>query len=129
MTLIKLLSRQIRPSTVVREPNCLKMLSEEKFVVPPVGFCEHKDCVMKGEEREYRKQNSFLYRDNTCDAEQIVAIVISDAEGNTFEQEVKKKQETKDKPTKSIHLDIFNDKVETETTGSCKVRRHKVDII
>ena len=103
------------------------MLTEEKFVVPPVGSCEHRDCVMKVEEREYRKQNSFLYRDNTCDAEQIVAIVISDVEGNTFEQEVKQKQETKDKPTKSIYLDIFNDKAETERTGGCKVRRHKVN--
>ena len=104
----------------------MKMLSEEKFVVPPVGACDHKDCVLKVEEREYRKQNSFLYRDNTCDAEQIVAIVISNVEENTFLQEVKKKQGLKDKPTKHI-LDIFNDKAENETTGGCKVRRHKVD--
>ena len=103
------------------------MLSEEKYVVPPVGSCDHRECVMKVEEREYRKHNSFLYRDNTCDAEQIVAIIISNVEGNTFEQEVKKKQDLKDKPTKHIYLDIFNDKAENETTGGCKVRRHKVD--
>ena len=94
----------------------MKMLSEEKFVVPPLGSCEHKDCVMKVEERKYRKQNSFLYRNNNCDAEQIVAIVISHVEGNTFEREVKKKQCMKD-----------NEKAETKTTEGCKVRRHKVD--
>ena len=128
MTLINLLSSQSksRPTTALRNPNCMKMLSEEKFVVPTVGACDHNDCVLKVEEMEYRKQNSFLYRDNTCDAEQKVAIVISNVEGNTFEQEVKKKQGLKDKPTKHI-LDIFNDKAENETTGGCKVRRHKVD--
>ena len=105
----------------------MKMLSEEKFVVPTVGACDHNDFVLKVEEMEYRKQNSFLYRDNTCDAEQIVAIIISNVEGNTFEQEVKQKQDWKDKPTKSMCLDIFNYKAENETSGDCKIRRHKVD--
>ena len=106
----------------------MKMMSEERFVVPPIGSCEHKDCVMKLKEREYRKQNSFLYRDNNCDAEQIVAIVISDVEENTFEQEVKKKQDFKEKPTKSI-FDIFNENTDNKSTGDCKVRRHKVNML
>ena len=104
----------------------MKMMSEEKFVVRPVGCCEHRDCVMRVREREYRKQNSFLYRDNHCDAEHLVAIVVSEVDGDTFEQEVKKKQDLKDKPEKGI-LDIFNEKTNNNSTEGCKVRRHKVN--
>ena len=60
----QLLSRQSHPRrpTVVRKPNCLKMLPEEKSVVPPVGSCECKDCVMKVEKREYRKHKDCVMK-------------------------------------------------------------------
>ena len=38
------------------------MLPEEKSVVPTVGSCEHKDCVMKVEEREYRKHKDCVMK-------------------------------------------------------------------
>ena len=82
--------------------------------------------------RLYRKHNSWLYRDNNCEdggVEEEKVATESDSKVNTFQNQVKKKQQLKSH-TNTSFLDIFKDYESTETgsettTGS-KVRRHKV---
>ena len=107
-------------------------MSGGKHLLKPSVSCDHTDCRLAVAGRLYRKHNSWLYRDNNCEdggVEVEKVATESDSKVNTFQNQVKKKQQLKSH-TNTSFLDIFKDYESTETgsettTGS-KVRRHKV---